>query len=548
MRKSRRYLCGMVASVVLGTAGATLTAQNGSQFKDWTTASLGDAAQVKPRGACASLTALTGYEFSVTRATIVAASADAPEYCRVSGQIQPEVRFEVSLPAAWNGRLYMFGNGGYAGEALDAPGRVATARTALARGFAVAQTNTGHDAAMEPLGTFAASPQKFLDYAYRGVHVTVLTAKRILQAYYDGPPRHSYFDGCSTGGRQGLISAQRFPEDFDGIVVGAPVLNFSGTMIGYAHNQRALAATAISMEKLQLLGDVVYAKCDAADGLSDGVIDDPRRCAFRASTDVPRCASEVDGAACFTTAQIRTLETVYSSTTRGGDAILPGWPVGAEIATPGPNGAPTSAWIPWFVAPPGARPIQAAFGETFFRNMAFGRPMPEYDWTTFDADGDLDKLQAARGALDATDPDLSRFKARGGKIVSYFGWADPALNPLMGVGYYESVLRQLGPATAEFYRLFMVPGMFHCRGGVGVSTFDAFTPLVEWVEKAVAPQSIVGSRLVDGKVVRTRPLCAYPGVAKYRGSGSKDEAAHFECVRPTPDTSAVGARVPASRR
>lgn len=548
MWKSWRYLGGVVVSVVLGTAGPTMTAQNGAQFKDWTTAAFGNAAQVKPRDTCPSLVALTGYEFSVTRATIVPASADAPEYCRVSGQIQPEVRFEVDLPAAWNGRLYMFGNGGYAGEALDAAGRVAVARMALSRGFAVAQTNTGHDAVSEPLGTFAASPQKFVDYAYRGVHVTVLTAKRILQAYYDGPPRHSYFDGCSTGGRQGLISAQRFPEDFDGIVVGAPVLNFSGTMIGYATNQRAFAAAPISREKLKLLGDAVYAKCDAADGLSDGLIDDPRRCTFRASTDVPRCASDVDGPACFTAAQIRTLETVYSGTTRRGDEVFPGWPVGAEIATPGPNGAAASAWIPWFVAAPDARPIQASFGETFFRNMAFGRPVPEYDWTTFNVDADLDKIQAARAALDATDPDLSRFKARGGKIVSYFGWADPALNPLMGVGYYERVVQRLGPATAEFYRLFMVPGMFHCRGGVGVSTFDAFTPLVEWVEKGIAPQSIVGSRIVDGKVVRTRPLCAYPAVAKYKGSGSKDEAASFECVRPMPGASAAGARVPAPQR
>ena len=526
---------GCVVAVVLASAGATLTAQNGSQFKDWKTAALGDAAHMRPRAPCASLIALTGYELSVTGAAMVPASADAPEHCRVSGQIQPEVRFEVSLPAEWNGRLYMFGNGGYAGEALDAPGRVATARSALSRGFAVAQTNTGHDAAAEPLGTFAASPQKFLDYAFRSVHVTALTAKRILQAYYDGPPRHSYFDGCSTGGRQGLISAQRFPEDFDGIVVGAPVLNFSGTMIGYATIQRALAAASIPVEKLKVLGDAVYAKCDAADGLSDGLIDDPRRCPFRASTDLPRCARDVDGPACFTAAQIRTLETIYGGTSRRGEPAFPGWPVGAEIAAPGPGGAATSAWIPWFVTAPNARPIQASFGETFFRNMAFGRPVLDYDWTTFNVDADLDKLQTARAALDATDPDLSRFKARGGKIVSYFGWADPALNPMMGVRYYESVTERLGPATAGFYRLFMVPGMFHCRGGIGASTFDAFTPLVEWVEKGVAPHSIVGSKIVDGRIVRTRPLCAYPDVAKYKGSGSMDDAANFECVRPMPD-------------
>ena len=350
MRKSWRYSGGALASVVLGTAGATLTAQNGSQFKDWKTAAPGNAAQAKPRDTCASLVALTGYEFSVTRATIVQASSDAPEHCRVSGLIQPEVRFEVSLPTAWNGRLYMFGNGGYAGEALDAPARVATTRGALTRGFATAQTNTGHDAASEPLGTFASSPQKFLDYAYRGVHVTALTAKRILQAYYDAPLRHSYFDGCSTGGRQGLISAQRFPDDFDGIVVGAPVLNFSGTMIGYAITQRALAAAPISIDKLKVLGDLVYAKCDATDGVKDGLIDDPRKCGFRASTDVPRCANEVDGPACFTAAQIRTLEAIYSSTTGRGGEVFPGWPVGAEIAAPGPGGAATSAWVPWFVA------------------------------------------------------------------------------------------------------------------------------------------------------------------------------------------------------
>lgn len=532
MHKMRRRVGGGATAVVLVALGAVAAAQNGSQFTDWKPPVLPGAAQMKPQGTCASLIALTAYEFSVTTATLVSSSADAPEYCRVSGQIQPEVRFEVSLPAAWNGRLYMFGNGGFAGEALDAAGRVATARAALSRGFAVAQMNTGHDAASEPLGTFAVNPQKFLDYAYRGLHVTVLTARRILQAYYDNPPRHSYFDGCSTGGRQGLISAQRFPEDFDGILVGAPVLDFSGTMIGYSTIQRALASAPISAEKLKVVAEKVYATCDATDGLSDGLIDDPRRCAFKPSTDLPRCASGVDGPGCFTTPQIAALERIYGSTTRRGEEVFPGWPVGAEIAAPGPAGGMASGWLPWFVAVPNARPIQANFGETFFRYMAFGRPMPSYDWTTFNLDADYDKLATARAALDATDPDVSRFKARGGKIVSYFGWADPALNPLMGVNYYESVVQRLGPSTSDFYRLFMVPGMFHCRGGIGPSTFDAFTPLVEWVEKGTAPRSIVGSRVVDGKVTRTRPLCAYPDVAKYKGSGSVDAADSFACARP----------------
>jgi feruloyl esterase len=531
---SLRRIGGAALVGMLVMPGARATAQNASQFRDWKPSALADAVAAKPRAACAALVALTGYEFSIVTAARVPASNEAPEHCRVVGQIQPEIRFEVTLPTAWNGRLYMFGNGGYAGEPLDAPGRVASVRRGLARGFAVAQMNTGHDAAVEPLGTFAVNSQKFLDYAYRGVHVTVMTAKKILQTYYDGSLRHAYFDGCSTGGRQGLISAQRFPEDFDGIVVGAPVLNFAGTMISYASMQRSLAAAPIAPEKLKIVAEAVYAKCDAIDGVTDKLIDDPRKCAFKPSADLPRCADDADGPACFTSAQVRTLETIYGSVKRNGVEIFPGWPVGAEVVAPapaGPAGSTASAWIPWFVAAPNVRPIQINFGETFFKYMAFGKPNPSYDWLTFNIDADFDKLQWARSVLDATDPDLSRFKARGGKIVSYFGWADPALNPMMGVNYYESVMQKLGPSTADFYRLFMVPGMFHCQGGIGTGTFDALTPLVEWVEKGTAPSSIAASRLVEGKVVRTRPLCPYPEVAKYKGSGSIDDAANFSCAK-----------------
>src|SRR5262249_21553726 len=184
----------------------------------------------------------------------------------------------------------------------------------------------------------------------------------------------------------------------------------------------------------------VYAKCDAADGLKDGLIDDPRRCRFRASADLPRCANDVDGPACFTSSQANALDTIYGSVTSKGAEFFPGWPVGAE-----------AGWAPWFVST--QPPIQIAFAETFFKNIAVGRPNAKYDWMTFNIDTDIDKIEAARAMLDATDPDLSRFKARGGKIVSYVGWADPALNPLMGLGYYESVARKMGGAADDFYRL-----------------------------------------------------------------------------------------------
>jgi len=507
------------SATVLGIAafGTVLCAQSGSLARDWRDTALSDNPQLQPKQTCAGLVSQTNYDFSIASATPVPASGDTPAYCRVVGLIQPEVRFEVNLPASWNGRLYMFGNGGYAGEPLDGAPRQTTARRALARGFATAQTNTGHDASADPLGTFGSSPQKVIDYAFRAVHVTTMTAKSLLQAYYGLPARRAYFDGCSTGGRQGLISAQRFPDDFDGISVGAPVLNFSGTMIAYAKYQKALAAAPLSAAAIKVLSDAVLAKCDAIDGVKDGVIDDPRRCDFNPSNDIPHCGDDVSAAGCLTAAEVRTAEAIYGPVERSGAAFFPGWPVSAE-----------AGWMPWFTSPNG-HGIQWNFGETYLKNIAFGRPNASYDWLTFDVNADLDKIQGSRTLLDATDPDLTRFKARGGKIVSYFGWADPALNPMMGVGYYENVMKTMGPSTTDFYRMFMVPGMQHCGGGVGTSTFDAFTALVQWVEKGTAPETLAASRVVDGKVVRTRPLCPYPKTAVYKGSGSTDEAASFSC-------------------
>jgi len=501
--------------IAIAAFGTVLSAQNGSQFRDWTDTALADNPKLAPKMPCAALASQTGYDFSIT-ATPIPARGDTPAYCRVSGLIPPEIRFEVTLPTVWNGRVYMFGNGGYAGEPLEQAGRQATAARAIARGFVAVQQNTGHDGSAEPLGTFGASPQKVVDYAFRAVHVTVMTAKAIAQAYYASPPKHAYWDGCSTGGRQGLISAQRFPDDFDGILAGAPVLNFSGTMIAYEQYQRAIASAPLNAAAIKIVADAVLAKCDAIDGMKDGIIDDPRRCSFSPSTDIPKCTGDTSAAGCLTSAEIHTVEAIYSPVQRSGDLFFPGWPVGAE-----------AGWSPWFVTPNG-KSIQFNFGETYLKYIAFGRPNAHYDWLTFDVNTDLDKIQMSRTILDATDPDLARFKARGGRMITYFGWADPALNPLMGVGYYDSVMKAT-PATPDFYRLFLVPGMQHCGGGPGTSTFDAFTPLVKWVEKGTPPETIPATRVVDGKAVRTRPLCPYPQTAIYRGSGSTDEAASFSC-------------------
>jgi feruloyl esterase len=434
----------------------------------------------------------------------------------------------------------MTGNGGYAGDSLDAPQRAGGRNAAMRRGFVSASTNTGHDAAVEPLGAFAVNRQKLLDYAFRSLHTTAETGKRIAAAYYGAGPARSYFEGCSTGGRQALILAQRFPDDFDGIVAGAPVLNFSGTMVGYAKMTQALAASPIPYAKLALLADRIYAQCDEKDGLKDGLIDDPRRCDFRPARDLPKCAEGADNTAnnaannsagnsdCFTTAQIGTLETIYGDVHGNGKRLFPGWPVGAEVI--GPNGR--SGWDNWIINEKGQPTISVNFAESFFRYLAFPEKNPKYELSSFNFEKDPPRLEWIHNILDATDPDLSRFKARGGKLLMYFGWADQALNAQMGVDYYESVLARMGATTTGFFRLFMVPGMFHCGGGVGCGSFDKLTPLMQWVEQGTAPERIIGSRMVNGKAVRTRPLCPYPQTAKYKGAGSIDEADSFACQSP----------------
>jgi hypothetical protein len=310
-------------------------------------------------------------------------------------------------------------------------------------------------------------------------------------------------------------------------------LNFSGSLLRHVWRAQALQATPINGQKLSIVADRIYEKCDKLDGLADGLIDDPRKCPFHPAEDLPKCAGDADGPGCFTTAQIRALEKIYDGVEANGKKIFPGQPLGAEIQVAGPNG-PNSmmrGWEPWMISQNGPS-IDAQFGGSFLRYIAFSRPDPEFDFSHFNFDTDLEKLTPAARLMDATDPDLSRFQAHGGKIVMYFGWADPALTPFMGVDYYEQVEEQMGVSALNFFRLFMVPGMFHCRGGVGVSTFDPVTPLAQWVEKGTAPDRIVGSRVVDNKVVRTRPLCPYPQVAKYKGSGSIDEAGNFVCAKP----------------
>ena len=490
-------------------------------------------AEAPPRKACDSLAAFRAEDITSIQARVVPATADVPQHCRVTGVIAPEVAFEIHLPDRWNRRFYMTGNGGLAGDALDGP-VIADRAAALTHGFVTARTNTGHDARKEPSGSFVLSnPQKAVDYAYRAVHVTADTAKKIAADYYGQPITFSYWNSCSNGGRQGLLEAQRFPDDFDGIVANAPWVDQTGFTIGAMWNQKALADAPLSPEKLNLVAGAVMNKCDAVDGLRDGLIDDPRRCSFDAARDVPACRQGADAADCLTAGQAATVNRIYSGPISNGKPFFPGFMVGSEAVNTAPNGTTASGWVNAIVpAQPGAKPADFNLAEGVMRYLILDPPQPSYDAMTFDYDRDTALVERWSKLADAKEADLSAFRKSGGKLIMTYGWADQILQPMMGVNYYEAVVARNGNDTADFARLFMMPGVAHCGGGVGPDRVDAVTAVIDWVEKNKAPDSLVASKVTNGTVVRTRPLCPYPQVARYKGQGSIDDAANFSCAAP----------------
>jgi feruloyl esterase len=478
---------------------------------------------------CSDITAMSfGSEVKIESATLAPANAKTPENCDVRGTIWPEAKFALKLPTAWNRRFQMVGNGGTAGVLS-----IAAVDNGVSKGYATVSTDTGHDAAKEPLATFARrgpdnpnADRKVIDFGYMAVHETAVLAKKIIKAYYGESPRYSYWVGCSTGGRQGMNEAQRFPEDFDGLVIGAPGLNGTGSNMRRIWNAVVqLGPGAIAVEKLPVLAAAVYKKCDGVDGLEDGLIDDPRKCAFDPARDLQRCAGDTDSATCFTGAQMEALKKIYRGVTNSsGKVIFPGTPLGAEIAAQGKSG--------WEQDIAGPSKVSLPRSESYMQNMYLDpAPGPSWKYAMYNFDTDPPKMLKPSAKINATNPDLRPLKQRGGKIIHYHGWADPMLTAFMSVDYYETALRTMGEKeTKEFYRLFLIPGMFHCSGGVGCGTVDWLTPMVDWVEKGTAPEKLIGAHVEQGVTKRTRPLCPYPQVARYKGAGSIDDAGNFNCV------------------
>lgn len=526
-------MCAALALALLTLPPAGVLAQ---PFADAARSPTGYAnGTLQPTLACSGLASLALRDVIRLTAEAVPATGGVPAFCKVDGTIAPEITFQVNLPVTWNGRFYMIGNGGHAGQQPNDPFNVPTRNQALAASFVMASTDTGHDASKEPGASFVMSnPQKAIDYAYRAVHLTAVTAKAIANAYYGQPVQYAYWNSCSNGGRQGLLEAQRYPEDFDGIIANAPWVSQTGFTIGALWTQRALATVQLTPGKLALLAQNVMAKCDAIDGLADGLIDDPRQCAVDVRNDVPQCAAGVDTDACLTEPQALAIQKVYDGPRdSNGRQLFPGFMPGSEQLVPGPNGTVSSSWLGMLVpTAANARPGVFNLADDTMRYLVFQPPQPEWDYNSFDFDHDPELLDRWSRLADATDISLREFRARGGKLLMTYGWADQVLQPLMGVDYYEQAVTANGPDGTDFMRLFMVPGMPHCAGGLGPDQHDPVTAIIDWVETGTAPALLTARKVVDGATTRSRPLCPYPQVARYTGEGSSDEAANFTCAVP----------------
>jgi len=473
--------------------------------------------------ACADLTKLALPHGTITQVEAVAAGGfkpserpndyrSLPAFCRVAMTLAPsadsDIKVELWVPTSWNGKFQAVGNGAFSGS-ISYPAMA----NALARGYATSSTDTGH--AGGGAGWALGHPEKVVDFGWRAVHEMTLASKKIIASHTGRAPAFAYWNGCSAGGRQAMKEAQRFPDDFNGIIAGAPGLDWTGRAAQAVRIAKTLDsndAGRLSDNDKQLLHRAVVAACDASDGLKDGLISDPEHCRF--DPGVLQCAGSTRSD-CLTATQIETARLIYSrgvnrATKREVGGLLPGSELG---------------WtdLGWTAS---AR----ATGLDQFRFLVFGDAA--WDIQQFDFDRDLARAEEAdRDTLNALDPNLKPFIDRGGKLIQFHGWADPQISPANSTQYYTRVADALGgtPKIHGSYRLFMAPGMGHCGGGEGLNTFDMVAVLEQWVEHGKAPDQIPASHATNGVVERTRPLCPYPQIASYKGTGSIDDGANFVC-------------------
>jgi feruloyl esterase len=441
-------------------------------------------------------------------------NANRAGYVEVKGVIGGHIRFELLLPKEWNGRFVMGGGGGFVGSVQN------MARDSVNKGYATVGTDTGHQSQPGYMASWALDNlEAKLNFGYLAVHRTAEVAKAIIRAYYRAEPEHSYFVGCSRGGGQAMMETQRFPNDFDGVVAGAPAFDWTGiaaTMVSIAKafypSPEHLDNTVVTKEMLQKLQQAILEQCDGVDGLKDGVIQDPGSVQFD--------LSKVQG---ITDEQRNAIESIYRGASNAKGRISTGFPKGAECDP--------DQWIAWLVGP--VPPMLAqdhvpdltfAFSTQIFKYLIFNNP--DWDYSKYDFSNFEQDTRLAASYLNATNPDLDAFKAHKGKLILWHGWADPALPAQATIDYYRRVQAH-DPNAAEYCRLFMVPGCLHCGGGPGASELDWLSIIVDWVEHGKVPDRLVASKREKGKVAFTRPLYPYPEFARYNGSGDTNSAESF---------------------
>jgi feruloyl esterase len=457
--------------------------------------------------------------------------SDLPQVCRVVMKLVPSsdsaIAVELWLPVNnWNGKLQGVGNGGFAGS-ISYDGLALAVRL----NYAVVATDTGHQGAADDASWALNHPEKIIDFGYRAIHLMTLDAKPLVKAFYRTAAKHAYFNSCSNGGREALMEAQRFPEDYDGILAGAPANYWTHLITNSAANSLAFIATKesyIPASKLPAIQAAAQRACDSNDGVKDNIIENPLRCHF--DTAVILCkGAETD--ACLNPDQLAAVNKLYGGGhLSDGKPFFPGYAPGGEAAK--------GNWDAWITGPAVGRGFMFAYGTQFFKNMVYNNP--DWDLRTFDPDRDLKAADKLAPILNSTNPDLSKFTARGGKLILYHGWDDAAIAPLNTIQYFESVERKMGSAsTDKAVRLFMVPGMQHCSNGNGAYSFGQFgagagdaskdidAALVRWVENGQAPTEIIASK--PGTTM-THPLCAYPASATYKGAGDPSLASSFTCA------------------
>jgi feruloyl esterase len=441
------------------------------------------------------------------------AITDLPAFCRVEATLSPtsesEIRIELWMPSAqsWNGKYLAVGNGAFAGSigtnAMLEP---------LRRGYATSSTDTGHSGNQ---GAFALNEEKLIDFAYRAVHEMAVQSKVIIDAFYEtGGPQYSFFNGCSTGGRQALAAAQRYPMDFDGIVAGAAAnypTHLQGAQLWMGRLGPTTDGGAFGTDKLRFLHEAAIESCDMADGVKDSVIENPDMCRFSPTDARYGCVSG-EGDSCLTETEAQMASRIYQGPrSSSGQSIFSGLAQGSELGWGGMIGT---------------EPMSLAV-DTF---RYFVHKDESWDYESFDVESEVELAEQVVGdTMDSMDPDIRRFISTSGKLLMYHGWADPGISPYNSVSYYRSVVDRIGSSVTESLQLFMVPGMGHCRGGEGPDTFDTIAVIDAWVETGDAPDRIIASRIRNGEVDRTRPLCAFPQTAVYDGSGSTDDESNFIC-------------------